>query len=167
MPSNKQQTGEYGTEFLVSWKFPEFEQYDRGRGWWYVFYGFCLISLLYAIFTKNFLFALIVIIVSAIVVHRHYHEPEEVSMHITKNGIMVGDESYEWKDLGSFWLAYEPPEVKKLFFTFSSKFRPHLTIPLEDEDPIKIREILSTYLTEDLDKESEPTVELLGRVLRL
>ncbi len=167
MPSDKQQFEKHQDKILASWDFAEFEQHTRTRAWWYWFLGLGLIMLFYAIFTSNFLFALIIGIVTAIIVYRNYNDPERIFIHVTQSGIIVGDEVYGWREFDSFWIAYEPPEVKKLFFVFSSRVRPHISIPLENEDPSRIRKIIGKYLYEDLSKESEPTIDLLGRVLKL
>lgn len=166
MPSDTAQP-EKTNDILLSWTFAEFEKHNRPRVWWLWFAGIGLFMLLYAVFTANFLFALIIIIVSAIIIYRNFHEPGAVSITITPLAIHVGDEEYLWSELGSFWLAYEPPEVKKLFLTFSSRIRPHLAIPLEDVSPLAVRDVLSEYLVEDLENESEPTTELLGRMFRI
>ncbi|KKU49315.1 MAG: hypothetical protein UX68_C0001G0063, partial [Parcubacteria group bacterium GW2011_GWA2_46_9] len=71
------------------------------------------------------------------------------------------------KDLKSFWIIYEPPEVKMLYFDFKNAWRPRLPIPLQDENPIEVRRLLLKYLEEDLSRESEPTSDALSRLLRL
>ncbi|MBI4414887.1 MAG: hypothetical protein HY566_01455, partial [Candidatus Kerfeldbacteria bacterium] len=74
---------------------------------------------------------------------------------------------YSYKDLATFWVVYEPPEVKRLFFTFKSSIRPHLAVPIEDQNPVAIRKTLQRYITEDLEREGEPATDALGRALKL
>ena len=42
-----------------------------------------------------------------------------------------------------------------------------ITIPLEDINPVELREVLLMYIEEDLEKEEEPTTESLTKILRL
>ena len=42
-----------------------------------------------------------------------------------------------------------------------------LSIPLEKQNPIKIRKILLKYIDEDLDKDEESFSEILGRRLKI
>ena len=97
----------------------------------------------------------------------HNKEPLEIEFKITQNGIEINNEKYSFKDLENFWVVYEPPHVKNLYFKFKASFKPTLIIPLLDKNPIKVREILKEYLLEDLDKESESNVESLARVFKI
>ena len=58
-------------------------------------------------------------------------------------------------------------DFKNLYLEFKNSLRPRLTIPLEDINPVNARKILKNYLDEDLEKDTEPTSEALGRKLRL
>ena len=40
-------------------------------------------------------------------------------------------------------------------------------IPITDQSPLDLRDILLEYLDEDLEKEGESTAEALGRLLKL
>ena len=46
-------------------------------------------------------------------------------------------------------------------------FRPSITISLENQNPIEIRNILLQYLLEDIDKENESFSDGLSRLMRL
>ena len=150
-----------------TWSFPEFKQHERSRRWWTWFIIIDLVLLVFALFTANFLFALIIVIITGIFIFRQYHGAEEITCSIADDGIEIDDHFYEWRDIENFWFAYEPPRVKELYIKFKSYLQPNLTIPLQDENPIEIREFLSQYIEEDLEKEGEPTSDALGRALKL
>ncbi len=156
----------YGKK-LISWNFPEFIKYERSRGWYVIALIIGGLLLLYAVVTVNFLFALIVIIVAVILFLKTSEEANNIEFTIYEAGIKVGEKFYEYKELKNFYLIYEPPEVKSLYLDFQSSLRPRLQIPLEDKNPVKVREILLDYLNEDLDKENEPISDGLGRILKL
>ena len=85
----------------ISWTFPEFEQHERSRKWWIWFVVVDIIVLLFAILSANFLFALIIIMITGIIVFRHYHDPETVTCTITDEGIEVTDYAYFGNDDGA------------------------------------------------------------------
>lgn len=151
----------------LTWTFPEFQKHSRSRRWWTIFTIVDLIAFVYAIFSANFLFALILIMITGIVIFREYHQPEQITLSITQDGIFLDDRLYVWKEIESFWFIYEPPEVKNLYLSFKSYFRPTLTVPLMEQNPIAIRKLLADFLEEDIKKEGLPTSEALGRLLKL
>ena len=154
-------------KILANWVFPEYATPERKRGW-YVWAIIIFVFLLaYSILTANFLFGLIVIIVAIILIVHQQKQTLDIKFFISPRGISINDRFYEFKDLKNFWLVYEPPAIKNLYFKPKSNMRPTLIIPLQNENPVKIRKILKEYLDEDLDKENEGLTEALERVLKI
>lgn len=152
---------------LVSWSFPEYPIYQRSVGW---YLGMGLLGgflVLYAVFTANFLFAVIIVLVALIIFVHSSNKPEIVNFEMTEDGIGLGESFYSHKNIKNFWLVYEPPEVKKLYFEFKSGWRPHLSVPLGNQDPVRLRKTLLQYLTEDLSRQHEPFSDQLGRLFKL
>lgn len=155
-------------ELLTSWDFPEFEKYTRTKIW-YIIMGLILIGLItYAIITEGYLFLGIIILYVIIYYLRSKREPLIVQIQIFEDGIQISDSTfYEWKDIKQFWIIYEPPVVKNLYLEFNAGFRPSITISLENQNPLNIRNILLQYISEDTDKENESFSDGLSRLLRL
>jgi len=86
---------------------------------------------------------------------------------IYERGLRVGEKFYDFKEIKDFYEIYEPPEVKNLYFDFYSWVQPRLQIPLQSKNPVRVREILLDYLTEDLDQENEPFSDAMGRMFKL
>jgi len=155
---------DYG-EVHCSWKFIEFPNYERSQRW-YLVYGIVIALILFlSIFTRNFLFALIVVM-AAMIIALFHRTKGEVEFLITEDGIMVNDRFYDYKDLKNFFIIYEPPQIKSLYFEPKSLLNPRIPINLEDQDPVQIREILKQYLQEDLNREYEPITDQLSRFLK-
>jgi len=170
MPKRELKTKEAGNdngEIFFSWEFPEYFKYERSKLWYLGMGILGGILLIYCLFAKNFLFALIVIMVGIIIFLYEAKEPLNVSFSITEDGLELGRNFYPWKDLKNFWIIYEPPKIKTLYFIFKNAWRPRLNIPLLDQNPLKIREKLLEYLDEDLEKEEEPISDSFGRFLKL
>ena len=156
---------EYGA-LLIGWKIPEYTKHERGRRW-YLWAGIVFALLLfYAIYTLDFLFAVILILAAVIIFIRAREEPMEIDFNIFEKGIGVGKKFHTWKDFVHFYIIYEPPEVKNLYFNLKG-LRSRLSIPLNNQNPLRVRESLLKYLAENLDEEREPLSEEYERFLKI
>lgn len=156
---------EYGRE-LHSWTVPEYHQHERGKWWYIIATSLAALSIVYALYTKNFLFAFIIIILAVIIFLHHTTEPADVRVTMTELGLMINGKFYRFRDISSFWIIYEPPFTKNLYLEFADSFRPPLVVGLGDEDPLELRRALLQYLVEDLEKKEEPLSDLLWRMLK-
>ncbi len=154
-------------DVLTEWTFPEFTKHDRGRAW-YIAYAVVLAGLLvFCIMSKNFTFALLLVLLTMVILIRLRREPLPVRFAIRDEGIEVGTSWYPWRELKEFWIIYRPPVIKKIYFTFKTAMRPDLDISLESENPIRIRQLLSERLLENASREEEPTGDQITRALKL
>lgn len=152
---------------LLQWKFPEYEEHERGI-LWYVMAGIISASFLtYAIIVSNFLFAIIVVIVDLIILIQINRRPDRVDFKITDEGIVIGTSFTPYTNISKFWIIYNPPKVKTLYINFKSTIRPDITIPLENKNPLRVREMLMKFIEEDLEKEDESNSEQIRKFLKL
>ncbi len=159
--------GPYFGEEVFRWEVDEYERHARGPIWYSVAFLVGLSLVLYAIVTRNFLFAIIVIMAGVIIALSTLREPQRIPFLVTTRGVALGSQFIAYKDLKSFWILYEPPHTKKLYVDFRSPITPHLAVPLEDQDPLELREALLQFIMEDPTQEDESLTELLGRVMKL
>ena len=152
---------------LAEWEVPEYIKYERSRVWYVIAGGLAVALFIYSIVTLNFLFSIIIGLISAIVFLHERRHPDMIHFMILEGGIVLGDRFHPYKNLNSFWIIYEPPIVQILYLGVNSTWRRELPIHLEDQNPVAIRRILLNYLEEDLDKEEEATEEGLGRFFRI
>lgn len=166
-----EETGGYETPFegrvVASWSVNEYERYDRGPFWYGVACTAGLGLLIWALVTQNFLFAIIVVMFAVLIGLATFRHPRRVPVVLTDLGIGVGKRFWPWKELKSFWFIYDPPQVKTLYVGFRHSVTPHLNLPLENENPLPIRENLLRFLPEDLTKDEEPLSDWLARLLKL
>ena len=171
MPEEKNITNEISTDhgkILASWEFPEFKKTKKTTGW-YIGMAILVGALVaFSIATQNYLFLIIIALFVIIYVLRSRREPTILNIQITEDGIGIGPQTfYEWKDVKSFWIIYEPPEVKNLYLDFKTGLRTSITISLENQNPLQIRKILLEYILEDTEKENETFSDGLHRTLKL
>jgi len=157
--------GDHG-KIWTQWEFPEYVQYKRTKSW-FIWFGLIIAGLLiFAIYDNNPLFAIIIVMAGLIIFFQGRKKPSQVDFKISEDGILLNDKIIEYTNITKFWIIYNPPEVKELFFAFKNKLRPELSIPLYDLDPVKIREYLLKYLEEDATKEHEGFSRGLRRNLK-
>lgn len=154
-------------QVVLRWTFREQKTLERSRVWWI---GASLIGaglVVYAVATSNFLFALLLIMFAFIFMGESRREARTLECRLTSTGVMVGKKFWRWSELHNFWIAYQPPVVTSLYLVPKRPLDPRVTIPLEKVNPLKVREHLTKFITEDLEREDEPTSETLTRLLKL
>lgn len=151
---------------LAEWTVPEYVKYERTITWYIIAGGIAILLLIQALATSNFLFAIIILLVAAIVYLHERRQPEQLELLILEGGIVLGERFYAYREIESFWIVYEPP-VKLLYLGVNQTMRKELPIHLEDQNPLLIRRILLNYIEEDFEREEEATTEALARFMRL
>lgn len=157
---------EHGGVFGL-WRFPEYRKHERGKWWYITMVVLSILLVVFAVLANNILFAIIIIVADIIIFLQGKNQPMDMIFVITEDGILVHHKFYPYRDLQNFWIAFHPPAVKTLYFKPKAGWRPEISISLEEQDPIEIREILLQFLDEDLEEEDEKTADALSRLLKL
>ena len=154
-----------GGKIMARWQALEFETYERDRKW-YAYAALVLIIIVsYAVYTNSPVSAIVFILIGAVGYIYLNKEPKIINFALTDAGVIAGKEIYEFEHLHSFWIFYDPPQEKLISFRTKSYLLPFVHIPLDREDPVKIREILLRYIPEIKQKPS--VVDMLERLLRI
>ncbi|MFZ6015316.1 MAG: hypothetical protein ACOYUZ_03085 [Patescibacteria group bacterium] len=149
------------------WEMPEHEHYHRSNTWYLIVSLIALASVIYGIWSTNYLFALIILISAVVLILAGNDEPGDVLVQIGNNGIVVNGEFVDFDKLFDFSIIYHPPHTKLLYIERKHSFKPRLKLYLEDQDPIAIREHLLQYLPENLALREEHLSDIVGRLLRI
>ncbi len=149
-----------------AWMIDEYPVYRRGWGWYLAASLIGAAIVIYALVTLNFLFALIVVIFGIVLVVSSSRTPVRLRFAVTEDGIEMGHRFIPWDDLTRFWMVYDPPAVKTLYFDFKSIIVPDVAIPLDEMNPNALRAVLLKYLDEDATRTAEPITDYLGRLLK-
>ena len=80
---------------------------------------------------------------------------QEVQIAVDEAGLTVGDRSYSFASMKSFWVDATPGGVRELSIEFKNRLLPYLRVPLGKQDPVPLRIHLSVYLPE---QEHEPSL---------
>ena len=154
-------------KILASWEIPEFHKQDKIKMWYIYFFAIIILLLIYSYFSKNPLFALIIVLFSILYIFSERNEPKTFTFAIAEDGLVIENKFIPYKKLKRFYIIYQPPYAKNLYFEPNNLIMPLINIPLEKENPVAVRKILLQYLSEDLEKEEIPNSESISHLLKL
>ncbi len=164
----------------LSWEVPEHKKVVRHK-YWYIIAGFLTFLLLFFCFftisnfslvflgaESNFLFALIIIIITTLMIINESQDPLVLVFTLDPEGISIGKRFYDYSKFRHFSVIYKPSlGVKQLYLEFKNSIHPRLSIPLRRMDALTVRNYLVRFLEEDLDRTHPPLSEQLTKVLKL
>lgn len=152
----------------ITWRIPEYHSHDRSQAWYLIAIGMCVIFMIYAFWTANFLFAILIIVAAVIYILKENEKTIMVKVTIGNEGITIGQKLYDYDELKDFLIIYKPKQnIKKLYFEFKNPVKQRLSINLEEINPLQIRKKLLKYLAEDLESTDEPLSETLAKIFKL
>ncbi|HJN85469.1 MAG TPA: hypothetical protein QF873_04110 [Patescibacteria group bacterium] len=157
----------YG-DLLLYWTMKEFHQHERGTAWYVVFLVSGIALILYAILTSNYIFAVLLILFGTFMIMQHFHDPEDVPVVILTTGLVIGNHYHPWDEVTNFWIAYEPPDVQKLYINFVRNVHPYVSIDLpENLDPLELRETMLEFVDENDSRKDESLTDYIKRLYKL
>ncbi len=153
-------------ENSINWDAKEFTHHEKTLVWYIVFTLIAIGLIVYSILSGSILtmvtFGLIVLL-GFLFSHR---QPRVMPHSLTSSGIILGDTIIPYKNIKSFWIIYEPPQVKTLNIETTAYLNRHVTIQLGDQDPVPVKLFLKKYLPEDLNRD-ESFVDIIQRHLKI
>lgn len=155
----------HSEDVFLSWQAPEFEMFERDKKWYLIVLGMLLLIIGYALFTNSIVMAILFILIGVVGYIYINKEPRILTFMITKKGLVVEREIYEFDSLKSFWIFYEVDNIRVISLHTEGYLAPYIHIPIHDEDPVMIRKILLDYIPEE--KHEPGIAETLDRLLHL
>ncbi len=148
----------------IKWQAPEFEQQEKSKSWFLIAGLIALGLFSWAVLTKNFIFALLIALAYFSISVYAIKRPKEIKLAVTSRGVRVGNTLYEYDNLRSFWIFYNPPHIRELSIRSRKTIMPYIKIPLGETNPVKIRKALVKYIPER--KQEESLIDNLARGLK-
>jgi hypothetical protein len=153
-------------EILAKWQIYAYPHYKRGP-FWYVIASILGIGLVaVAFYTYNFLLAALVVMVGVVLMIMGAGEPPMIDVEIGTLGIRRGTRFFPYKSIGNFWIVYDPP-IKSLHLVVPRSLFTTVHIPIDDQDPLELRAALKRYVREDMERDSEPIIDTVARILKI
>jgi hypothetical protein len=135
-------------ENKISWKAQEYKRKEKTGDWYWAVILIALAIVVASIFTHNVLFAILVIISTAILISFSIVAPKIVDISINQKGVTVEKEMYPFATLESFWVESQDEENQKILFKSKKIIMPLIAIPLEEQHHLDVRDFLLQYLPE-------------------
>ncbi len=145
------------------WQAKEFEPHPHQKSLSIFFLGAAAVFFVFSALSGNFSGAVISILAGFVLYVFSQKQPQNLTFQVTPKGIRIGEELYDYETLDSFWIFYDPPEIKEVVIKTHAYLTPKLHLPLENEDPNEIREILQKYLPEE--KQNHSIIDNIARGL--
>lgn len=162
-PHNTELLEQHARDSHLSWSAPEFDMVEQNKKRLSYAALVLLAIIIYATFTNNPIMAIVFVLIG-IVAYMHLNkEPRILNFQIVPEGILAGKEIYEFENIRSFWIFYDPEYKKVISLHIKSYLTPFVHIPINKEDPVEIRRILLEYIPEI--KQEHNAAELLERFL--
>jgi hypothetical protein len=152
-------------EILHQWQAPEFEVYEKSNRWYLLAGAFLLAIITYAMFTNGPIMAITFILIGIVGYIHLQKEPRLVTFTITNEGIIADKDMYLFENIHSFWVFYEPHHMELISLHTKAAMLPFVHIPLENEDPVHLREMLLPFIPEI--KQEPSFVDTLERILHI
>lgn len=148
---------------LYEWSALEFEKREKDVYWYSTLAIVSAALAIFFLFTKNYLGALVTVLLAALIYVYSQKDPRTIRFAITPLGVKANEDLHPFEELISFWIFYEPGEIKELSIRTRRLASPYLGLPLGNTNPIEIRKILLRFLPEK--KQEEPVANILARKL--
>lgn len=149
---------------FFQWSAPEHEPYTIGKRSLVIIATFLAAIVIYALVTNSPIMAITFILIGIVGYIFLKKEPRIINFSITHQGIVAENEIYEFDNLKSFWIFYDPPFEKIISLHSKNTFTPYIHMPIGNEDPVKIRQILIDFIPEE--KQEHTIVDAVERFLQ-
>jgi hypothetical protein len=163
MPDHDHETSQ---EVFAKWTIPAYPHYERGTLWYVVTGIVSGIILVIAFLTYNFLLAVIIVMVGVVMVIQGGVKPPSIEVEVTPLGIRRGSHYFPYASIDHFWIVYDPP-IKSLHFNTPRSIFPMIHIPIDGQNPVELRVFLKKHLREDIERDSEPVMDTISRILKI
>lgn len=152
-------------DVLFHWQAPEFEVYEKDRRW-ISYIALVLTAIIaYAVYTDSPIMAITFVLIGVVSYIYMHKEPRVLDFALTSEGIVAGREIYKFENVKSFWIFYEPDGTKVISLHTKSFLPPYVHIPIHEENPVELREIIMRYVPEI--KQEKGMMDTLERLLRI
>ncbi len=151
----------------IEWQTKEFQYFPKSKMWFLVLFVVAGVIEVYFLLSGNFFAFVTFLLVFFVVILYSVKKPNVLRLRIDDSGVKVNENKYEFSEFQSFWIFYDsyrfdgPIEVKELLMQREGAFKQPLTIPLENQDPVVLRNFLNEYLDEVEEKQS--SIDILAR----
>ena len=149
----------------ISWEAPSFYFSPQKRYFALVVIALAISGGAILFLRHDTLTAIFLLLASLVLILYSNKRPEISKVIVNQNGIAIGDRLYYYKELKSFWIHYNPGEIKELSLESRKWYMLYVKVLIEKENPLIIRSFLINFLPE---KEHENSlIDIISRKIGL
>jgi hypothetical protein len=135
--------------FETRWEAPEFEYHPKGVSWYWLSIIIAAAVTAFAIWDRNFLFGVFVVIAEILLIAWGNETPTTVNFTLTENDLSIGNaKNYQLNLFENFSANERGSDWTEIFFTFKTKLRTPLKILAPKTKIDEIRKGLKSLLRE-------------------
>lgn len=132
-------------EFLIAWDAPEYEYREKSVAWYWMSIIIAAIIIAFAIWEKNFLFGLFVVLAEILLMVWGNRPPRMVHFVMDATGIMIGDERrHGFKEFEAMSVDAQGDGSAEIIFVFRERFKAPLKIIFPENRLADLRAHLKT-----------------------
>ena len=140
---------------MIKWSAKEFIHYPKDLSWHLINIALAALFVLLALWQKNFLLVVLLVIAEILIIIWSIREPKEIDFEISETGLRIENNiKYPFNSLTCFDIQSGAEDLDELLILQKMKFRPIIKIPLPKEQSSQIKEYLLKYLPEKEIEES-------------
>lgn len=137
----------------ISWVAPQIINAPRANSWYWIVSIVALVLAVVFFFMKNYLGIVVVVITPIVFYLMSQGKNPEIKYKIDQLGVMVGEKTYLYNNLKSYWIIDSYPYAV-LYIETTKKLLPPLTIHLVNIDAEKVDNFIGQYLPHSKNKKS-------------
>lgn len=118
---------------------------------------------LWGAWTMNLIIVILAVLSTGLLFHYGKQNPKEIIISIHPEGIQVDRLLYKYRTFESFWIFQDTPEDHELVLRSKKAYIPFVHIYLGDQDPEKVKTLLSQYLP--LKEEGYPITHIISHLI--
>ena len=132
----------------ISWQAPEFKYEHKDVSWYWLSIIIAGLMILLAIWQRNLLFALFIIIAEIMIIIWAKERPKTLNFKIDDKGVHIDKiRTYNYDDLGGFHII-EKDNISELVLKTKNRLHPVVKIIIASINIAKIRDTLNDHLPE-------------------
>lgn len=138
---------------IYSYEALEFDKYHKSPTWYVMFSAIFILLLIYAIITRSPITFVVFLLLFIVILLISNKEPKNILIEITKNGINLDRKrTFRYQDIDTFGVFIRD-DVRFISIYLTEGMMRYARIPLGEENPEDIADILEQYIPREDGKE--------------
>lgn len=153
-------------EAVYAWIAPEYVKHEKGAYWYVLSGAIAFLLVLWGLFYDAWTLSLVITVFCGVYYLHHFEHPRDVDVVISEMSIKVGRKIIPFRNIRAFWIYYLPGHIETLNLLTTDALFPEISIQLNGQDPVPLRNYLLKQIPEWEGKE-ESLMEAILRLLKI